>query len=252
MRSGYTVMLFYVGIHHPHHARNFDRAFISMNPLRRRRSCLSANRFIVDSGAFTEITKFGGYRHEPDEYAAEVNRVRQWQGFECAVTQDYMCEPFVLEKTGLSVRDHQRLTIERYRRIQSLTPAYVMPVLQGYKASEYLDHIEQYGDLLRAGMRVGVGSVCKRNASISQIEDVLLAIHEAAPGLLLHGFGVKTTALSSQRVWECLYSADSMAWSFAARMAGRNANDWREAVAFEEKILRQTRYWIPRQLEFAP
>lgn len=27
-----------------------------------------------------------------------------------------------------------------------------------------------------------------------------------------------------------LHSADSMAWSFAARRQGRNANDWREAM----------------------
>lgn len=35
---------------------------------------------------------------------------------------------------------------------------------------------------------------------------------------------------------ELLYSADSMAWSFAARRRGGNANDWREAQAFAEAV----------------
>jgi hypothetical protein len=33
-----------------------------------------------------------------------------------------------------------------------------------------------------------------------------------------------------------LHSADSMAWSFAARKQGRNANDWREAVRWTQNI----------------
>jgi hypothetical protein len=33
-----------------------------------------------------------------------------------------------------------------------------------------------------------------------------------------------------------LHSADSMAWSFSARRQGRNANDWREARRFAERI----------------
>jgi hypothetical protein len=34
----------------------------------------------------------------------------------------------------------------------------------------------------------------------------------------LHGFGIKTTSLLWADVRDNLYSADSMAWSFAARM----------------------------------
>jgi len=83
---------------------------------------------------------------------------------------------------------------------------------------------------------VGVGSVCKRNGNIQAIESVLLAIHAERPDLLLHGFGLKTTALSSGLVQELLHTADSMAWSFAARMAGRNANNWREAKLWSDVI----------------
>lgn len=37
-------------------------------------------------------------------------------------------------------------------------------------------------------------------------------------------------------VREFLYSADSMAWSFAARKQGRSANDWREAARFADVV----------------
>lgn len=37
-------------------------------------------------------------------------------------------------------------------------------------------------------------------------------------------------------VRDLLHSADSMAWSFAARKEGRNSNDWREAAAFVARI----------------
>ncbi|MGX7709153.1 hypothetical protein [Methylobacterium sp. Gmos1] len=38
-------------------------------------------------------------------------------------------------------------------------------------------------------------------------------------------------------VRELLYSADSMAWSFAARRQGRNGNDPAEAHRFVERVM---------------
>jgi hypothetical protein len=92
------------------------------------------------------------------------------------------------------------------------------------------------GARLAPGAWVGVGSVCKRNGSPAAIEAVLLAIKRERPDLRLHGFGLKSTALSSRLVRELLHTADSMAWSFAARKQGRNANCWREAMAFKDRI----------------
>jgi hypothetical protein len=68
------------------------------------------------------------------------------------------------------------------------------------------------------------------------IEEVLMAIKRERPDLLLHGFGVKVTALRSGLIRSLLHTADSMAWSFQARKQGRNANDWREAAAFAARI----------------
>ena len=81
-----------------------------------------------------------------------------------------MCEPWIIRKTGLSVAEHQCLTIERYDALLPLVQGvYVMPVLQGYMAEDYLRHLDMYGDRLSHGAYVGVGSVCKRNTSITAI-----------------------------------------------------------------------------------
>jgi hypothetical protein len=231
-------MMFYVGLHQPSDAKHFDHAFVSVNRIRGRKKAIGAGAWIMDSGAFTEIATHGHYRSSVAEYATEINRWADDPTLVAAVAQDYMCEPFILAKTGLTVEEHQRLTIERYNALVALVDPriYVMPVLQGYAVADYLRHLDMYGDRFKRGAYVGVGSVCKRNTDIGQIEGILTAIKRARPDLRLHGFGLKTTALSSWVVRDCLHSADSMAWSFAARRQGRNANDWREARDFIARI----------------
>jgi hypothetical protein len=230
-------MKFYIGLHQPSDARHFERAFVSINRVRERRSPVLSSEWIMDSGAFREIDLFGGYRHPPAQYAADVNRIAAINpGLIAAVSQDYMCEPVMLQKTKLTVRDHQRLTIERYDAIKPLVKTTLIPVLQGYTLASYLDHIDMYAHRLQPSMLVGVGSICKRNTDIGQIRDILYAIKCARPHLNLHGFGLKITALQSGIVRACLYSADSMAWSFSARRDGRNANSWLEAKAFADRI----------------
>jgi hypothetical protein len=229
-------MRFYVGLHHPHDAHRFERCMVSVNRLRRRRADFPVGEWMLDSGAFTAVARDGGYRRPVEDYAAEVRRWARCGTLVAAVAQDWMCEPAVLARTGLTVRDHQRLTIERYAALVSLVPVYVLPVLQGYRPHEYAEHIDGYGELLPPGAWVGVGSVCKRNADVGAIERVLWAIKTARPDLRLHGFGVKLTALASSLVREALHSADSMAWSYAARRQGRDANSWREAAAFVARI----------------
>lgn len=230
-------MRFFTGLHQPSDAKHFDASFISVNRLRNRKGPFVVRDWIMDSGAFTEISTHGTYRHSVSEYADQIKRWKDNGNLLAAVAQDYMCEPFIIEKTGLSVAEHQRLTIDRYRQLLSEdVGVYLIPVLQGYAPDEYVEHIRMYGSLLQFGAWVGVGSVCKRNGDPRAIERVLLAIKTERPDLKLHGFGLKTTALSSGLVRELLHTADSMAWSFAARIAGRNSNDWREAKKWTDKI----------------
>jgi hypothetical protein len=228
-------MKFYIGLHQPSDARHFENVFVSVNRLRTRKKPLGCASWIMDSGAFTELSTHARYRHDVAEYAGIVNR---WQGsgLIAAVAQDYMCEPWIVEKTGLSVAEHQRLTIDRYDALRALSGVYIMPVLQGYAVSDYLDHLGQYGDRLTHGAYVGVGSVCKRNTKVGVIEDILVSIKRRRPDLRLHGFGLKITSLFSGIVRASMHSADSMAWSFDARRKGGNANDWRAAAKFVHRV----------------
>jgi hypothetical protein len=229
----------YLGLHQPSHARRFRDAAVcvSVNRLRGRRR-LEVGRWIIDSGAFTEIARHGRYRSPVADYAAEVCRWAATGQLEACVAQDWMCEPFICARTGRSVAEHQRLTIERYDELVAELGGrvYAMPVLQGFRPGEYLCHLEDYGDRLRPGMWVGVGSLCKRNGRPEQILAVIEAIRGARPDLQLHGFGVKLTALAHPGVRAGLASADSMAWSYHARRNGRNPNSWHEAEAFAAAV----------------
>lgn len=233
-------MIFYTGIHVLSIAPHLERCCISINRLvkdgRDRQSDFLVNNWILDSGAFSEISSYGFYRSPVNEYARRINRWAKCGNLELAVSQDYMCEPFILNKTGLTIAEHQRLTIQRYDELISLTSVPIMPVLQGYAPSDYVNHLHQYGNRLKPNMRVGVGSVCKRNGKPDAIVNVLQAIKQERPDLKLHGFGLKTTALENNYILSMLYSADSAAWSYAARRQGLNRNGAKEAIDFTYKI----------------
>lgn len=243
MIDGSQRPLFFVGLHRPSVANRFDRCCISINVLMGRKSSFPVNDWIMDSGAFTCVTRYGDHVLTPEGYAEEINRFAKGKAASgnllAAVAQDYMCESIALEKTGKTIPDHQRMTIDRYDALMAAKPAaYIMPVLQGYSPDDYRRHVDEYGDRLAPGQWTGVGSVCKRNGSPTQIEDVLLAINDRRPDLPLHGFGVKFSSLRSPIVSRLLHSADSMAWSASARFRGRpkDANCPDEAMRYCRKI----------------
>lgn len=227
-----------MGLHQPADARHFPRCMVSVNRLRARRGPFPVQDWLLDSGAFTQLFRHHDYLEPPDAYADQVLRWAGVGNLLAASSEDYMCEPFILARTGKTVAEHQALTLERYRALRRLVRgrAYILPVLQGFAPEDYARHVRQYGALLRAGQWVGVGSVCKRNARPEAVVDVLRAIYQVRPDLRLHGFGLKVTAVERADVRALLHSADSMAWSFAARYEGRNANDWREAAHYVQRV----------------
>jgi hypothetical protein len=219
------------------HAKDIKMTFLSANRLWNRKSLFKVNNWILDSGAFTEISKFGYFRHSVKEYAELINKFKVCGQLECAVTQDMMCEPFVIKRTGLTIKEHQKRTIERYDELIKLTNVTIMPVLQGFAVNDYIEHLKMYGTRLLGGMRVGVGSVCKRNSKPLQVRVILDAIKKLRPDLNLHGFGLKITALQDGNIRKLLYSSDSMSWSYAARREGRDRNGLKEAQDFYCKVI---------------
>ena len=214
-----TGMVFYLGAHQPQWLwRAGFPLFVSHRTLGRRKQIRPAlGRWALDSGGFTELSMHGKWTTPADDYAAAVTRYAEQVGrLDFAAPQDWMCEPFMVARTGLSVREHQERTVANYLELRRIAPALpFMPVLQGWHLADYLACADLYaaeGIDLAALPLVGLGSVCRRQ---STGEIAAIAATFARRGVRLHGFGVKTGGL--HLYGHQLASADSMAWSYTAR-----------------------------------
>ncbi|MFF4283007.1 hypothetical protein ACFY0Z_30020 [Streptomyces kronopolitis] len=205
--------------------------FVSDRRLRtRKRLPIARGCWALDSGAFTELQKYGTWDRGPTpaEYAERVRRYRDQVGGMCwASPQDWMCEPVVRHGgtvggvrfvgTKLTVAEHQRRTVANLVALRSVAPDVpFIPVLQGHTVKEYLVCIDRYHDAgvdLAAEVTVGIGSVCRRQGT-SEAAEIIAAVCQAVPGIRLHGFGVKTAGLGAYG--GLLASSDSLAWSLAA------------------------------------
>ena len=213
-------MIFYLGTHEPSWlGRTSVPLFVSRIRLSRLKKLpTSIGTWALDSGAFTELDRHGGWTVTPQEYVAEVRRFATIGNMRWAAVQDWMCEPHILAKTGLTIAEHQRRTTHSYLVLKSLAPEVAwVPVLQGWKVDDYLAHAEEYNRALPFPLAtlplVGVGSVCRRQKTDEALE-ILRVLH--ALGLKLHGFGFKTDGLWNGGSY-LLASADSMSWSRGAR-----------------------------------
>ena len=224
--SGDRSITFFLGTHQPNWlATSRVPLFVSDRRLRSYRQLPRAEvPWALDSGAFTELATHGGWHHgpTPEQYAARVRRYQREIGnLLWAAPQDWMCEPHILTKTGLSVVEHQRRTAANFYVLRRLAPDLpFIPVVQGWTAADYIRCVALYREAgvdLTSEHLVGVGSICRRQGS-AEVETILRALH-AAGITRLHGFGVKLVGL--RRCGHLLASADSLAWSFSARRSPR-------------------------------
>jgi hypothetical protein len=168
----------------------------------------------LDSGGFSELSMFGEWRTSPTDYVGAVDRYdRQIGGLEWAAPQDWMCEPFMLAKTGLTVAKHQHRTVANFVELLDLweqrqadyppnrqEPCPFMPVLQGWTLADYwrcVDLYEQAGVRLADCPLVGLGSVCRRQAT----GEIGMIVRSLGAVLPLHGFGCKTAGLARYGRW---------------------------------------------------
>lgn len=236
-------MRFYLGAHQPAWLATAGvPLFVSHSRLSGRKSLpRAAAPWSLDSGGFTELSIHGGWRSSATEYAAAVRRYRDEIGsLDWAAPQDWMCEPQVIAKTGLSVEAHQRLTIANLIELRTIAPELpIVPVLQGWTHGDYLRHVEAYaaaGVDLASEPLVGLGTVCRRQATVS-IGVLVTTLSDVLPGVRLHGFGVKAQGLGM--VAEQLASADSLAWS----LRGRNEPGCTSSHATEANCLSFALSW---------
>lgn len=231
--------------------------FISHRRLaKRKRMPVAIAPWALDSGGFSELSLFGEWRTTEAGYVAAVRRYRDEIGMLAwAAPMDWMCEPFMVAKTGLSVEEHQRRTVSNFVSLTAAAPDLpFVPVLQGWTLDDYLRCIGMYAEAgvdLSALPLVGIGSVCRRQHT-GEVDHIVSTI--AGLGIRLHGFGVKVSGLNTYGGY--LASADSLAWSFRARnapplpgCAHRScANCLRFALEWRGRVLRSVQ---TQQLRFA-
>jgi hypothetical protein len=193
----------------------------------RRRIAARANKnppvalgpWALDSGGFTELNLYGHWKTSIDQYADEILRWSETIGnLDWAAPMDWMCEPGVVAKTGLSVAEHQQRTLANFMQLRSRVGSIVIPVLQGWTVDDYARHVGMYercGVYLARERIVGIGSICRRGQD-AEIQRIVRVIRAATPTIQLHAFGVRSDALLA--LSDILASADSMAWSAAARL----------------------------------
>lgn len=197
-----------------------------------RKSAYPAARhaWALDSGGFTELQQFGEWRTTPREYVDSALRyATELGGMLWAAPQDWMCEPLIISGgqagrvryagTGLSVAEHQRRTVANFIELQDVwraatdLPCPFIPVLQGFTQAEYLacwDLYDEVGVELADYPLVGIGSVCRRQAS-REIAEIIWALLSRNPDLGIHAFGSKGEGLALYG--DDLLSSDSLAWS---------------------------------------
>ncbi len=234
-----TNLRFYLGTHMPHWLGLVDvPLFISRTRMAQRRTLpVARGRWALDSGGFTELQYHGGWTIDPADYVAFVRRCADEIGqLDWAAPMDWMCEQIVIDGgqigrqrfvgTHLSVAEHQHRTVTNYLHLRTLAPELrIVPVLQGQTRDDYhrcVDLYERAGIDLAAEPVVGLGSVCRRQAT----------------------FGVKIRGLDMYAAY--LTSADSLAWSLRgshirpcahARRASE-ANCLPFALAWRDRVLR--------------
>jgi hypothetical protein len=188
----------------------------------------ATHRWALDSGAYTELARYGRWTIPADRYVADVARCQREIGMlDWAAPQDWPCEPDVIHGangcagTGLSVPVHQHLTLLNYVHLcelwrqESDLPCPFIPVVQGWTLGSYDFCANLYAaagiDLATQPM-TGLGSVCRRQGTINAS---LIVSWLASSGLRLHAFGIKTTGIAAYG--SQLASFDTLAWSYAAR-----------------------------------
>ncbi|HEV3072130.1 MAG TPA: hypothetical protein VGY76_11985 [Solirubrobacteraceae bacterium] len=228
--------------------RGIGPLFVSHRRLKRRaRLPRAAAPWALDSGGFTELRLHGGWQTSVDEYLEATRRYTQEiGGLQFAFSMDWMCEPAILRRTGLTIQEHQRRTVANFAELRGRAPDLPFaPVLQGWRLADYArcaDLYHAWGFDLTREPRVGVGSICTRQGT-PEVENILYSL--AAGGLALHAFGVKHRGLPACA--GALASADSTSWSLQARFDTplpccrhqRCSNCIKYAVRWRDRLLSQ-------------
>jgi hypothetical protein len=209
----------------------------------------------LDSGGFVAMKRYGGFRWTAEQYAELASRMKPtWWA-----QMDFCCEPEIAkDKTAVFTRitktaDHLMDCRSAAVKLGATMP---MPVLQGWRPSDYCQGPAYQWPAHEWPALVGVGSVCRRSVNGPDgIISVVDAIDRAAPKhVKLHLFGIKGSAIEKlveQFPHRCA-SMDSMAYNMQARWdtfhSGKPRNRHYDAEVMATWYQRQVKHATPSQL----
>lgn len=185
----------------------------------------------ADCGGFVATFKWGDYPYTPEQY---VRWLRAWRP-QWAATMDYCCEDEITNGKPGVVRERQQKTTEMaWHFWQTYQESWAwVPTIQGWTVEDYERHATEMKPLIdemRAAYadnpdwRVGVGTLCRR-ASVQMIHDVVRAVSAVLPGIPLHLWGIKLSALQSPIAMPAqVVSVDSAAWN---GLFGSDREEWK-------------------------
>ena len=189
----------------------------------------------LDSAGFVAMKRYGRY---PWSIAQYVNLVLMggftwWSQMDCCCEQEIAGDRETVRGRIEATAKMLGLCRDELSRALQCAPEFApfttqpMPILQGWKSSDYELSAQLTDDVLSGDWpdMVGIGSVCRRHL---KGEDGLWRVLDAVdrvlpPHVRLHLFGVKGTALTGLVDHPRVVSVDSMAFEFAARIDCRKA-----------------------------
>ncbi len=223
--------------------------FISVVNLERYplKSLSFAERIFVDSGGFQFFTRFNEYPYSPKDYleliSSDADIVTRF------ASMDYPCEPELLEKRGVTVKENiertVELAVETHQLIERAYPYLkekFTPVIQGWRLKDYLSCIRLYKEhgILDEYDYFGVGSVCRRHSE-KEVARIVSAIYRRLNGPKLHAFGTKISNLRERKFVHSVYSADTSAWNFEAMYTHEKKGNMPWEIKILPNWLRYTR-----------
>ena len=149
----------------------------------------SAKVLFVDSGGFHSSFVHGGYNKSDAEYLHFVRKTKA----DYFALRDYPCEPQILKKHNVTVKDQILRTVNHHIKLLDLAKKYELsakpiPVIQGWEIGDYLfclDKFREHGLIGNGFDYIAIGSLCRRHATtfvdkcLSEMDKVVDKLSEA-------------------------------------------------------------------------
>ena len=209
------------------------RVMLSYNMIRKIKNAWKIDiPFMLDSGAYSVIGKYGKYPYSCEEY---TEGIKKWHP-DIAWTMDYPCELELQRKGNYGPKQSMLMTIENQKKLLDLG-ANTQMVVQGWELRDYLQNLDMINENGLMTERLGIGSICRRGQNM-QISEIIRTVKRNVPGWVkLHGFGIKISVLKNTDSLYHLYSADSQTWGYERRygewLKGNYKNtNWHDKVPY--------------------